>query len=98
MKSNEQSVKNKIEDLIRKMTLEEKIAQLGSIPIRDLMEDGKFSSQKAQKLLINGIGQITRIAGGSDLEPKQVAEIANAIQKFLIENTRLKSSHNCCWR
>lgn len=90
MKSNEQSVKKKIEDLIRKMILEEKIAQLGSIPIRDLMEDEKFSSQKAQKLLINGIGQITRIAGGSDLEPKQVAEIVNAIQEFLIENTRLK--------
>ena len=88
MKSNEQLVKKKIEGLLRKMTLEEKIAQLGSIPIRDLMEDGKFSLEKAQKFLINGIGQITRVAGGFKLEPKEVAEIVNTIQKFLIENTR----------
>ncbi len=38
---------------------------------------------------MNGIGQITRVAGGSDLEPRQVAEVVNTLQKFLIENTRI---------
>lgn len=34
-----QPVKKRVEDLLGRMGLEEKIAQLGSIPIRDLMED-----------------------------------------------------------
>ena len=77
------------EDLLEKMRLEEKVAQLGSVPIWDLMEDGKLSLEKVRKLLANGIGQITRIAGGADIEPREAAEIANTIQKFLLESTRL---------
>jgi hypothetical protein len=34
-----QSVKKRVEDLLKRMGLEEKIAQLGSIPIGDLRED-----------------------------------------------------------
>ncbi len=34
-----QSVKKRVEDLLKRMGLEEKIAQLGSIPIGDPMED-----------------------------------------------------------
>ena len=78
-----------VEDLLGKMSLEEKIAQLGSISIRDLLEDGRFSAEKAEKTIPNGIGQITRTAGWSDLGPKEAAELANAVQKFLIEKTRL---------
>lgn len=80
----------RVEELISRMTLEEKIAQLGSIPIGELMEGGRFSAEKAEERLKNGIGQITRIAGWSRLDPKGVAELANAVQRFLIENTRLK--------
>ena len=80
----------RVEELISRMTLEEKIAQLGSIPIGELMENGKFSVEKAEERLKNGIGQITRIAGWSRLEPKEAAELANAVQRFLLENTRLK--------
>ncbi|MFQ6095112.1 MAG: glycoside hydrolase family 3 N-terminal domain-containing protein [Candidatus Bathyarchaeia archaeon] len=74
------------------MTLEEKVAQLGSIPVMELLEDGKLSVEKARKLLKKGIGQITRIAGsrGQEIEPKEAAEIANSIQRFLLEETRLK--------
>ncbi|HHV61661.1 MAG TPA: beta-glucosidase [Firmicutes bacterium] len=71
------------------MTLEEKIAQLGSIWIRSLLVDGRFSPEKARELLKNGIGQITRIAGASTLGPREAAEVANEIQRFLIQNTRL---------
>jgi beta-glucosidase len=78
-----------LEELIQKMNLEEKIAQLGSISIRDIIEDGKFSADKAKKLIPDGIGQITRTAGWSDLSPKDAAELANQVQKFLIEETRL---------
>ena len=83
---------SKVRDLIRSMTLEEKVAQLGSIPVMDLLEDGNLSIEKAKKLLKNGIGQITRIAGTREreIEPKDAAEIGNSIQKFLLEETRLK--------
>nr|CAA91219.1 beta-xylo-glucosidase [Thermoanaerobacter brockii] len=36
-----------------------------------------------------GIGQITRLGGASNLSPRETVRIANQIQKFLIENTRL---------
>lgn len=86
----------KVKELISKMTLEEKIAQLNAVPIEDLLDDnGDLSQQKVSKLLSNGIGHITRIAGGLgdptkvDTSPKHAAELANAIQKYLKENTRL---------
>ena len=81
----------KVRDLLRRMTLEEKIAQLGSIPGRNLLEDGKFSREKAEQLLKNGIGQITRVSGGTHdvTSPEKAALIANEIQRFLKEETRL---------
>jgi len=81
----------KIEDLLKNMTLEEKIAQLGSIQGRNLLENGKFSREKAERLLKNGIGQITRVSGGTHdvTDPKQAASIANEIQRFLKDETRL---------
>ena len=36
-----------------------------------------------------GIGQITRLAGSTNLRPAEVAETANAIQRHLVEGTRL---------
>ncbi len=36
-----------------------------------------------------GLGQVTRLAGGSVLDPIEVAETANAIQRYLMEQTRL---------
>jgi len=85
----EKWLKKKVEELLEKMTLEEKIAQLGSIQSGKLVENGKFSREKAQELLKNGIGQITRVAGYAEREPEESVEIINEIQKFLKEETRL---------
>jgi beta-glucosidase len=38
----------------------------------------------------HGIGQITRVAGASTLDPLAAAKAGNKIQKFLLEETRLK--------
>jgi len=79
-----------VEELVRKMTIEEKIAQLTSIFVDDLVEGDEFSEVKAEKVLRYGIGQITRVAGSKlGFKPKQVARIINKIQKFLVEKTRL---------
>lgn len=84
------NLNDEIQKLLSKMTIEEKIAQLRSVWIYELLEEGgKFSEEKARQLLRYGIGQITRLAGASFLSPKEVAKIANKIQHFLIKNTRL---------
>ncbi len=85
----EKWIQRRIEDLLSKMTLEEKIAQLGSVPSGKLVENGKFSKEKARELLKNGIGQITRVAGYAERDPLESVEIINEIQKFLKEETRL---------
>lgn len=79
-----------IEQLLSQMTLEEKVAQLCAIHAHQLNENGSFSISKAQNLIPNGIGQITRLVGDPDAEPSESAAKGNAIQHFLKEKTRLK--------
>ena len=83
------SVEERVEDLLRRMTLEEKVAQLGSIQAGALLEARRFSAEKARKLLKNGIGQITRVAGSPGVESREAGEIANDVQRFLSTETRL---------
>ena len=37
----------------------------------------------------DGVGQVTRVGGSSNLLPEDAAALANAIQRFLVEETRL---------
>ncbi|MEW5717003.1 MAG: glycoside hydrolase family 3 N-terminal domain-containing protein [Chloroflexota bacterium] len=84
-----QSIAERVNDLLARMTIQEKIAQLGSAWVYELQEGQSFSEAKAASLLGNGIGQITRIGGGSTLAPRASAEMANAIQSYLVQHTRL---------
>ena len=53
-------MERRIKSLIRQMSLEEKVAQLGSILASDLInENGKFSKEKAKELIDNGIGPVS---------------------------------------
>lgn len=83
------ALETRVNDLLSQMTLEEKCAQLGSYWVFELQEDFTYSSAKAGVLLKDGIGQITRIGGASTAYPNEAAEMANTIQKYLLENTRL---------
>jgi len=83
-------VGERVEDLLRRMTLEEKVAQVGSRWVYELFEeDARFSGAKARALLGQGIGHITRIGGASNLGPRESAALANTIQAFLVNETRL---------
>jgi len=79
----------RVRDLLARMTLEEKLAQLGGVWTTALLEDGKFSPAKAGQQLRMGTGHVTRIAGATVLTPSECAELANAIQRFLVNETRL---------
>ncbi len=79
----------RLKSLISQMTLDEKLAQLGSYWIFELQTLGEFDQGKIASKLKHGIGQITRLAGASTLDPCSAAKAANRLQKFLVEETRL---------
>jgi beta-glucosidase len=89
-------VERRVADLLSRMTLEEKIAQMTCLwankpqaaPPGDFTTDrGDFSPEKAAEVLKHGIGQIARQREQKD--PRQGATFANELQKWLKENTRL---------
>ncbi len=77
------------EDLLKRMTLREKAAQLSGIWVYEILEKFAFSERKARVRMGEGIGQITRLGGASNFLPSQAAAAANEIQRFLVESTRL---------
>ena len=77
-------VAERVRDLLGRMTLDEKVAQLGSRWAFELADgDGRLVPATTD-LLRDGIGQVTRISGASSLRPREAAELANAIQRHLV--------------
>jgi beta-glucosidase len=79
----------RVESLVAQMTLDEKLAQLGSYWIYELQAGGEIDRGLVASKLKHGIGQITRIGGASGLGPAGIARVGNRLQKFLVEETRL---------
>ena len=95
------SIEQRVADLLARMTLEEKLAQIESAWgnrafLREAQpflvdEKGAFLPERAQITLKNGLGQVSRPSenpGGSG-GPREMAELTNAIQRWVKENTRL---------
>jgi beta-glucosidase len=82
-------VEERVDDLLARMTDAEKAAQLGSVWMFELAGDGRLSREKTSELLAEGIGQVTRISGASSLGRAEAAEFANAVQRYLVAETRL---------
>lgn len=80
---------DRVRDLVAQMTLDEKLAQLGSAWLPEITTDGSLVMEKARSRIGHGIGQMTRLAGGSNLTPPEVARAANAVQVYLRDQTRL---------
>jgi beta-glucosidase len=78
-----------IDGLLARMTLDEKLAQLGCVWSTQLVEADAFSLAAARRLLVDGIGEVTRIGASTGLRPQERARFTNAIQRFLVEETRL---------
>ncbi len=75
--------------LLSQMTLDEKLAQMGSCWAFELQTNGQLDPEKIGARFKNGIGQVTRLAGASTLDPCEAARAANGLQRYLIEQTRL---------
>ncbi|HXC86795.1 MAG TPA: glycoside hydrolase family 3 N-terminal domain-containing protein [Candidatus Cybelea sp.] len=90
-------IEQRLADLLSRMTLEEKVAQLQGVwenqqfmktpESRFVDEKGAFSPERAAVLLPDGIGQMSRPSEGRG--PRQMAEFTNTMQKWLKEKTRL---------
>lgn len=87
-------IEQRVADLIKRMTLEEKVAQMlciwGDKKKVIMDEEGNLDFSKLPELLKDGIGQIGRIsdtAGGRNA--KEMAQLSNELQKYFVENTRL---------
>lgn len=82
-------VEVRADDLLGRMTLEQKCAQLGAAWFSKLVRDGDLDAGLMREQLGVGIGHITRIATEAGLGPEQNARWANQIQRFLVEETPL---------
>jgi beta-glucosidase len=90
-------IEQRLADLLLRMTLEEKVAQLEGVwenqqfmktpESRFVDEKGAFVPERAAVLLPDGIGQMSRPSEGRG--PREMAEFTNTMQKWLKENTRL---------
>lgn len=85
----QQPITVRIQDLLARMSLEEKIAQIGSVWVYELLNGQCLNPDKVNVRLVQGIGQITRLAGASSLDPVGCAHLGNEIQRYLVEETRL---------
>jgi beta-glucosidase len=94
-------IEARVRDLLARMTLEEKVAQLRCLWLGKgaiLDKDGVFSPQKAKTAIPDGIGQIARpndTTGTSYFMKtgfrgiEETVLLINAIQRHLVEQTRL---------
>lgn len=79
----------RVADLLARMTVEEKVAQLGSVWSFTVAGRGALDRERSAEYLGRGIGQISRVAGATNLAARDVAALGNEIQHYLVEETRL---------
>ncbi len=79
----------RVEDLLARMTLDEKLAQLGCLWSTELVREGTFDPDAVAARMPHGMGQITRIGASTGLRPPDSAAFMNAIQRVAVERTRL---------
>jgi beta-glucosidase len=93
------SVEKRANDLLGRMTLEEKTAQMHALWLI-LSEDGRHRPRQddftggtdpaaVRKALGHGLGQISRALGSHGVDPRGGVRALNRLQRFLCEETRL---------
>jgi beta-glucosidase len=83
------AIDDRVDDLVARMTVDEKVAQLGSVWITELVTGDHLDHQHVAKVLEHGIGHVTRIGAATGLRPTASAALLNAIQRTAVEQTRL---------
>ena len=66
------SVEERVDDLVSRMNLDEKLAQIGSVWLTDLVRGDRFDADLVADQLPHGIGHVTRIGASTGLRPRPV--------------------------
>ncbi|CAG4897868.1 glycoside hydrolase family 3 N-terminal domain-containing protein [Paraburkholderia gardini] len=93
------AVDERVSDLLARMTVDEKIAQLHAAWLK-LSSDGNHEARTVdfahgdagitvETILQHGLGQITRPLGTHTVDPKEGVRALNALQRQMVEDTRL---------
>ncbi|MFH1198178.1 MAG: glycoside hydrolase family 3 N-terminal domain-containing protein [bacterium] len=93
-KNPELCVDERVKDLLSRMTIEEKVAQMiGIWGVKNtilLDENGNITLDNLKTQFKNGVGQIGRLSDTrSGVSAKEMAQLSNDLQRFFIEGTRL---------
>ena len=84
------SIETRIEDLLSRMTLEEKIAQLGAGFIESFLENGIYSEEKLKEQIRKlGIGVLHNFFWKNIPDNELNMRTINDVQRYLVEKTRL---------
>ncbi|RKE38591.1 beta-glucosidase [Paraburkholderia sp. BL23I1N1] len=98
-RNRDAAIQDRVTDLLGRMTLDEKIAQLHAAWLK-LSSDGNHQWRVADfaqrttnisvdALLKHGLGQITRPLGTHTVDPKEGVRALNELQRQMMEETRL---------
>lgn len=79
-------IETRVQDLLSRMTLEEKIAQMRHIHAYSIMENGKLDEEKLEKMIG---GQNYGFIEAITLPGKECLMLMNEAQKYMREKTRL---------
>jgi len=82
----------RVEDLLRRMTLEEQVAQLFGYYSRDTLafdKDGNFIGTQDTAVLSAGVGSFASRLLWQESTPLRRAQCINGIQRYMIEKSRL---------
>ncbi len=88
-KDKNAAIEDRVEDLISRMTLVEKVQQLKSNMSINVLGLNGLNKDKVQEMCKDGIGRFAQFSMQPGATPKQIGQIYNFLQKYFIENTRL---------
>ena len=83
------AVDDRVHDLVDRMTLEEKVAQLGGVWVTELVGPDGVDEARVRARLHDGIGHVTRIGASTGLLPDESTRLFNEIQRLAIDTSRL---------
>jgi len=71
----------KLESLIDKLSLDEKVAQLSGERLNSLVSNGALSLEKCEKLIPHGIGHVSQFSSCLNLPPDRLAAVVADLQR-----------------
>ena len=81
-------IQQQVDELYGKMSQEERIAQLRSMYMDELLdEQGLLDTAKCRQLIPNGIGHFSQYASQKPVDPNVLRDRVAAVQDWLINNT-----------